>query len=362
MRRPALTLVALALPVALAAGPGCSPSPPPTGRPPTPPAPPGSDAGPGGGWTGGYDAGPGGGFMECAAQTTQAESGLQPVDVIWVVDRSGSMRGEADIVQRNINDFAAAIGSSGIDYHVIMVSAMEFVSVPAPLGVDPERFLYVQHDVQSHDGLSAPLDRFADYQAFLRPAAATHFVVVTDDESGLGWSQFQTDMTAALGHAFTFHTIASPPGSRHCDPIACIIQQDGCTGPNGDAADNGDRYWALSMATGGQTLSICTPDWTGLFSTLTAAIAVPTPLPCRYGLPEPPAGMALDRNQVNVIYTPSGAAEQVLPNVGSFDGCAGQGWYYEGDDIVVCPATCDVVSADMSGRVDIALGCATVVI
>lgn len=344
---------------------GCAPGGPPTGRPnPTPgydagPPRPGYDAGPGGG--GSTDAG--GGFMECAAQTTSAESGFQPVDVIWIVDRSGSMRGEADIVQQNINSFATSIGASGIDYHVVMISAMDFVSVPPPLGSDPERFRYVEESVGSNQGLTAPLMRFDAYADFLRPDAATHFVVVTDDESDLGYGSFRSQMESNLGHPFTFHTIASPPGSSHCDPVLCAFNQDGCTGPNGDAADNGEEYWALSNDTGGQTLSICTPDWTGLFGTLTSAIAVPTPLPCRYGLPEPPEGMALDRNRVNVLYTPSsGTGEQVVPRVDSFGTCAGQGWYYEGDDIVVCPATCDVISNDEAGRVDIALGCATVII
>ena len=52
----------------------------------------------------------------------------------------------------------------------------------------------------------------------------------------------------------------------------------------------------------------------------------------------------------------------LVPRVDGFSTCTGQGWYYEGDDIVVCPATCDVISNDEAGRVDIALGCATVII
>ncbi|MGE0790401.1 MAG: hypothetical protein AB7S26_32290 [Sandaracinaceae bacterium] len=353
-------LLALTIPLPFASA-GCAPNAGPSPRPN--PGTPGHDAA----VLGGYDAGVGGGgdagsFQECAAVTTTAESGLQPVDVIWVVDRSGSMRGEADIVQTNINNFAGTIATSGIDVHVVMISDSDFVAVPPPLGADAARFRYIEENVQSHDGLSAPLERFGDYADFLRPDAATHFVVVTDDESRLGQGSFRTQMEASLGHTFTFHTIASPPGSSHCDPIYCAIHEDGCTGPNGDAADNGQEYWDLSGATGGQTLSICTADWTSLFGTLTAAIAVPRPLPCRYGLPEPPTGMSLDRGRVNVIYTPTGATQQVIPNVGSFSGCAGAGWYYEGDDIVMCPATCSTVSADASGQVEIALGCATVII
>ena len=173
-------------------------------------------------------------------------------------------------------------------------------------------------------------------------------------------------MEGLLGHEFTFHAIVSPPGSSRPLPVClpfvpCV--EDGCTGPNGDAAENGDQYWSLAADTGGRQFSICTPDWSALFTDLIASIAVPTPLPCRYGLPAPPDGMTLDRNKVNVVYTPSGGgAETVLPYVDSIGGCSGQGWYYEGDSIVVCPASCGVLEADAAGRVEIALGCETIII
>lgn len=337
--------------------------------------PPRRDAGPG---AGGTDAGPGGGrdattpppvdasFMECAADTVMAETGFAPVDIIWAIDTSGSMRGEADIVQSNINTFAAAIEASGIDYRVVVVSDPSYVVVPAPLGTDPTRFMYAPGGVSSSAALTELISRFSVYGSFLRPDAITHFVGVTDDESSLSGSDFRTTMEGLLGHSFTFHAIVSPPGSTHSLPL-CFpplpCDQDGCTGPNGDAADNGAQYWTLAAATGGRQFSICTPDWSSLFSDLISSIAVPTPLPCRYGLPTPPDGMTLDRMKVNVVYTPSsGGGERVIPYVTSFSGCSGEGWYYEDDSIVVCPATCSVLEADASGRVDIALGCETIII
>ncbi|MCB9593993.1 MAG: VWA domain-containing protein [Sandaracinaceae bacterium] len=329
--------------------------------------PPGTDGGPM--TMTGTDAGPpppgvDAGFDECAAETTMARTTFRPVDVIWVIDRSGSMRGEADAVQANINRFVMDIEAAMIDVHVVMVSAMAFVNVPGPLGTDPSQFLYVEEDVQSHDGLSALVNRFDAYRDFLRPDATTHFVAVTDDESDMSASTFQSQMAALLGHPYTLHAIASPPGSTHCEPPGfCFVNVDGCSGPDDDAADNGDQYWAVAMATGGQRLSICTTDWSGLFSTLTAAIAVRSELPCRYLLPTPPDGMALDRMRINVVYTPSGGTEQYIPFVGNFSACsASGGWYYEDDDIVVCPTTCDTLVADDGGTVQIALGCATVLI
>ena len=57
-------------------------------------------------------------------QTTRAERGaVKEVDIIFVVDNSGSMTDEIDAIRRNINDnFAAIIEASGVDYRVILLS------------------------------------------------------------------------------------------------------------------------------------------------------------------------------------------------------------------------------------------------
>ena len=304
-------------------------------------------------------------FEECARDVSMAETRLQPVDIVWIIDNSGSMSGEARIVQENMNSFAAAIGASGIDYHVVVMTMAGFVNVPPPLGTDPERFRFANVNVQSHDGLSALVANYSTYSDFLRPEGTIHFVVVTDDESeNMSSSEFQSQMGTLLGRSFTFHTIASPPGSMSCPPppLPCFIMTEGCTGPEDNASANGDEYYALSGATGGLAQSICTNDWSSLFASLTAAIAVPTTLPCRYVLPTPPDGMALDRNKVNVLYTATGAtSETIIPYVRDYGSCGPSGgWYYEGDDVVVCPATCTTLTGDASGRVEIALGCETI--
>jgi hypothetical protein len=305
-------------------------------------------------------------FDECAREVSMAETRLRPVDIVWIIDNSGSMSREAEIVQNNMNAFASTIGASGIDYRVVVMTRMGFVEVPAPLGTDTERFLFADVDVQSHDGLIDLVNNFGLYSDFLRPEASLHFVVVTDDESSMGWMDFRSQMETVLGRTFTFHTIASPPGSNHmfCPPLFPCITEEGCAIGDREAENNGDDYWALSEATGGQRFSICTDDWSGLFAALNAAIAVPTQLPCRYVLPEPPDGMTLDRNKVNVLYTPSGTStETVIPYVREYGSCGPSGgWYYAGDDILVCPATCDILMADESGRVEIALGCETILI
>lgn len=320
----------------------------------------------------GFDAGPGGGppFDECATDSFQAMNGVAPIDVIWVIDNSGSMRGEADQVQRNMERFAMAFAPLALDFRIVVMSSAGFVSVPPPLGTDPERFLYVAQDTQSNHALVNLDTYFSSYSGFLRPHATTHFVAVTDDESELmSASAFRAAMEAKLGHAFTFHSIASPPGSMHCipSPSFCLMNGEGCVGPEDDAAANGDEYWALSMMTGGRTFSICTADWSGLFSTLSAAVAVPMPLPCVFAVPDPMDGTEVDRMKVNILFTPStGGDPDPIPNVGDFSRCGDAGgWYYDPEDpdrIVVCPSTCSRLESDASGRVDVAIGCETLII
>lgn len=308
---------------------------------------------------------PDAGFRECTSTNTTAETVFQPVDIIWAVDSSGSMTGEAAIVQENLNNLAAAIGASGIDYRVVMITRAEYVTVPTPLGDDPERYLFLERNVQSSDSLEHIRDAYGDYGAFLRPDATTHVVVVTDDESDLRSGSFRSAMEANLGHPFTFHTVASPPGSDHCEgPLGiCLLRLAGCEGPNGDAADNGDEYYDLANATGGETFSICTEDWSALFSTLTDAIAVAVALPCRYQLPDPPDGESLNRNRVNVVYTPgSGGGPMTIPYIGEGGSCSAGGWYYDGDEIVMCESTCGTLEVDEGGTVEVALGCETILI
>ena len=175
---------------------------------------------------------------------------------------------------------------------------------------------------------------------------------------------FKSTMEGMLGKTFRFHSIASPPGSTHCMLGICM---DGCEGPNGDAAENGDEYWALADLTGGQKFSICTEDWSSLFDTLSAAIAVPTALPCSYDVPEPPAGMEFDPMRVNVVYTPGdGSGERVIPYVGEESRCMGDGWFYDDPEdpsrINMCPGSCTRLEGDTGGSVEIALGCETILI
>ena len=320
----------------------------------------------------GRDGGPGvdTGLSECASVVSEAMETFAPVDIIFVVDSSGSMSEESDIVQENINDFAAEIAASGVDYHVIMMTSPSYVTVPPPLGTDATRYLFIDQSIGSHAAFEQILNHYADYEHFLREGAATHIVVVTDDESNMGETEFRTQMEMRLGHTFRFHAVASEDAT-HCEgfpPFEICIP--GCEGPHGEAADVGARYYRLAGATGGTTFSICAGDWSALWATLRESVLVSATLPCYYALPEPPAGEMFNADRVNVAYTDASGGETVLPRASDPSLCTDAGgtpvraWYYDNNDaptqIILCPAACDLVEAAGEGaRVDIALGCDT---
>ena len=250
------------------------------------------------------------GLDECATLELEAESTLRPVDIVWVVDSSGSMDNEAARVQENMNRFATDILAAGIDPHVVVITDPDYVTVPPPLGTDPEHYRFVDRGVSSNAPLERLLSEWDRYADFLRPDAVTHFVAVTDDESDLNAAAFDAEMTARLGHEYTFHAIASEDtgGGREC----------------AGAADVGYQYHALSRMTDGLEISICTSDWSGVFDELTRHVTETAPLPCDFVIPEPPEDETLDYDRVNVEYTPSTGDPYLIPSVGAESACAGR--------------------------------------
>lgn len=92
-------------------------------------------------------------------------------------------------------------------------------------------------------------------------------------------------------------------------------------------------------------------------------------LPCDYALPPVEAGTP-DYNKVNVQYTPGGGAAVTVGYATNAAGCdpTQGGWYYDVDPntapptkVILCPATCAKVKADLNAKVDVVQGCKTVV-
>jgi hypothetical protein len=123
----------------------------------------------------------------------------------------------------------------------------------------------------------------------------------------------------------------------------------------------------LQQAHNGLFFSLCDTNWSPLFTTLAQSVTQGLALPCTFGLPAPPAGQTLDPMKINVIYTPTSGTAITIGNVGSAAGCnGGPGWYYDHPlaptQIITCPSTCTALEGDPSGKVDVQLGCNTVLL
>jgi hypothetical protein len=291
----------------------------------------------------------------CALVEAQGVLSRVPVDIVWVVDDSGSMGDEQARVRENIATFAERISRDGVDVRVVFVTEEDLAQGTPLSGKDS--YLFVEADVGSHDSLEVLLEAFPTYQPHLRADAQTHFIALTDDESDLAASSFAADMQARLGHGFTFHAIASESVGGE----ACSCQGGGLFGCG--AAAPGDEYYALAASTGGEQVSICTVDWGAVFDRLAEAVVAGS-LPCSFALPPAPIGEELDpaRVKFDFVSTAGGATE--IPRLAGGDCGALVAWHYDDasapTSIELCPKACETLS--VGGSVRIALGCAPTVV
>ena len=149
----------------------------------------------------------------------------RPVDVIFVIDNSGSMSEEIDSITKNINEhFVDSMVKAGLDYRVIAIvlhgeknswsntACFEepLSTIPKggcatigknPPGNNPGKFYHYSYDVQSNDSLCIILDTLTatndrpdtfglapgGWVKWLRKSAFKVFVEVTDDMPNCYW-------------------------------------------------------------------------------------------------------------------------------------------------------------------------------
>jgi hypothetical protein len=71
-------------------------------------------------------------------------------------------------------------------------------------------------------------------------------------------------------------------------------------------------------------------------------------------------GQAVQRDQINVIYTPGNGSEEVLIGHDDSPDCQ-DGWQFDADGrVVLCPNTCATAQNDTGGTVELLFGCSSV--
>lgn len=195
-------------------------------------------------------------------------------DVLFVVDNSGSMENEQDLLAQNFPRFMDWFLGSAVDYHIGVITTDMYDRDQTGLlrssagvrWIDPETespaARFAEMAAVGIDGANDERGRAAAYTAielrartdnagFLRDDASLHLITVTDeeDESGrdpitvrefISYLEFLKDPPART----TFSSIVGPD-----DPAL------GC------AAEPGRDYLAITRAVGGVERPICSQDW-----------------------------------------------------------------------------------------------------
>ncbi len=299
-----------------------------------------------------------GGDSACATATTEATLVKQPSDIVFILDNSGSMSLEASWVQQNMNSFSQQIAASGVDFHVVVLSSYpgsgNGICIDPPLGAGgcPKTdtklptFLHVNQSVASSNGLSLCLSTYPKWKSALRTGAAKHIIIVTDDNSSLSASSFQTQLLALDPPTFTGYKFHG---------IFCFTD---CS----SAAEVGSVYKTLVQQTGGVSGDLCKQDFKPVFDQLATAVVAGSKVACDLAMPEPPEGKKVNLDQVSVQVVPSpGAPAQKIPHVNDAAQCGSGGWYYDSatapTKIILCPTTCTWAQGLTQAKVTVGLGC-----
>jgi hypothetical protein len=334
----------------------------------------------------------------CAAVKAEATLTKKPVDIIVVIDNSGSMTDEILAVERNINqNFADILAASSIDYRVILISKHgksnpdESVCITKPLSGNPTcspppavpvngpRFFHYDTEIASTNSLRLILSTYNTkdpngfapngWSGWLRDGAYKVFLEITDDNSALVETSFETQLFAktpkmfgtAAARNYVFHTIAglkenNPPTNAWGpkDPLQSAV----CT-KGGGAVNNGMVYQRLSVLTGGLRFPICEyASFDAVFRNVAAGVVQGTQVACDFKIPDPPAGQVIDENSVLVEYQPGAGGPVVeLKRASGAAQCTPTSFYIQNGRIVLCPDTCSTIQKDEKAKVQVLFDC-----
>jgi hypothetical protein len=156
------------------------------------------------------------------------------------------------------------------------------------------------------------------------------------------------EAASALGRGMKTFVIGSP-GSEGARRSLSQMAQAGGTASAGCSNDGQPHYCHFDMTQ--------EEDFAAALRDALASISG-IALGCAYDIPEPPGSSTLDLSKVNVLFTPPGAAREIIPQ--SPAGSCSDGWQYSDDrsQVLLCGQTCDRVSAS-TGVLSLEFGCTT---
>ncbi|MEP7121100.1 MAG: vWA domain-containing protein [Byssovorax sp.] len=325
----------------------------------------GSTGGAGGMGTGGMDVmiDGGGGSVEEAGACTSVSAAAHPIDldIIFLIDQSGSMTGPKWIgtsaaLKAFFTDPASAnigVGMSLFPNHkVSKCITADYETLNVPILTLPQNTFALTNSIPA-DATLYGTPTFGALQGTLLAATSyqdahpSHKVIVilaTDGDPNSCGIKSIYDIAALAKSARSYNGV-----------LTYVIGVEGSFIPNLNV---------IAYA-GGTTAAY---DITTDINQLSAKMAEirKVSLGCDFAIPPPPDGKDLDPGKVNVSYTPKGmGAPATLPRADDLLDCGGKpGWYYDNNftptKIVLCPESCTTVKADISAKVSALFGCTSV--
>lgn len=303
-----------------------------------------------------------GGLVGTACATSQASGQAEPVSLVFMVDRSGSMKFNPQPNEK---------------WDRVLVGLKAFFGDARSAGLSAATQVFPQGGNQQCT--------VANYATPLVP-----MTTLPDTAGALGRSldqnqpdpNFATPTVPALQGAVQQAQSVAATGKK----VAVVLVTDG--EPNGcnsnvqgssTAAGSGlpqIRTYVIGVgaqlsnlntiaAGGGTTKAVLIADGNPAQITTDLVTALgeirKQALGCDYALPAPPSGEQLDTGRVNVQWTPNGGAAQTLDY--SADCSSGKGWRYDNPSaptrILICEQSCTDVLGNAQGKIDIVFGCKT---
>ena len=211
------------------------------------------------------------------------QDGDATVDILFVVDNSGSMSGNQANLKNNFDDFMAVFVSAGVDYQVALITTdqSDFVGdIITPSTPDPITEFGDQVDIIGYMGSAIEKGLWYAYEStstgdassssstgFLRESARL-VVVYISDEADASTSSAYGGGSATLTPADYSAQLQSLKSSSDL-VVAHAVAGDhpsGCTTNGG--AQFGDGYYDVVSDLGGTFMSICAADWSVTMDTL----------------------------------------------------------------------------------------------
>ncbi len=205
----------------------------------------------------------GNGDVEQWFNETHIQEEIPILDILWVVDDSGSMNMFQTHLANNIGLFIQAFMATGADYHMAVITTTHSmigniidISTPNPETAIANEVLVgiggsgMEYGLQkSKDALSSASSA-GPGSTFFRTDASLVVIYVSDEPDWSGsWSSFINffDNIKPAGQFTPYAVIGDPPS--------------GCEIPPRTRASYGAGYWDIVDYYGGSWYSICATDW-----------------------------------------------------------------------------------------------------